>query len=360
MRIAFLGDIALFGRCSTQDYFNEAAALLAEYDYVVGNLETPFSYKKRTYGAKSAYICSDPSQVKLLKQLHVNAVSLANNHMFDYGKEGYETTKQVLNANDIAWFGSEGKDHCITIENNHLAFLGFCCYSTTPLKCVRYGDYGVNEYDVQFVQEKAISYSEKGFLPVLSVHSGNEHVNYPSLDGINAAHLLADTVPLIYYGHHPHVVQGIEKKGDSLIAYSLGNFCFDDVYSSVSKSPLVPLSENNRCSCVLSVVIENSKLISWDIVPIYLGKDKLHVGKGVTPEIIGRYTDAIRQMAPEKYETMRTALLNDYYESRRKNRGMDWYIKRLRPRYFRIILNAIKNDRNYRRCVSDHLKSVTK
>ena len=41
--------------------------------------------------------------------------------------------------------------------------------------------------------------------------------------------------------HHPHVAQGIEMHKSSLIAYSLGNFCFDDVYTSVSKAPLVKL-----------------------------------------------------------------------------------------------------------------------
>ena len=66
MKIALLGDIALFGKGSidknpkAKEYFQEIADHLATYDYVVGNLETPFSIKKKTCGAKSAYICSNP------------------------------------------------------------------------------------------------------------------------------------------------------------------------------------------------------------------------------------------------------------------------------------------------------------
>ena len=115
MKIALLGDIALFGRLSyksSQDidyYFEEVSSFLETMDYVVGNLETPFSVKKKTSGAKSAYIYSDVENIKILKSLHIKAVSLANNHMFDFGKEGYEVTKRLLNENGIEWFGTEGK-----------------------------------------------------------------------------------------------------------------------------------------------------------------------------------------------------------------------------------------------------------
>lgn len=66
MKIALLGDIALFGRMSMteneelHDYFLDISDYLSCFDYVVGNLETPFSIAKKTNGAKSAFICSNP------------------------------------------------------------------------------------------------------------------------------------------------------------------------------------------------------------------------------------------------------------------------------------------------------------
>ncbi len=361
MKLALLGDIALFGRLSYKNsndldyYFEDVAKLLGTMDYVVGNLETPFSVKKRTKGAKSAYICSDIENVRILKSLHINAVSLANNHMFDYGREGYETTKNILHENGIAWFGAEGIDHCIKFQDNKLAFLGFCCYSTNPLMNVAYGDYGINEYDIPIVEGLELAYSEKGFLPILAIHNGIEHVNYPSLDSIKAARLFADAAPCVFYGHHPHVVQGIEERGDSLIAYSLGNFCFDDVYTSVSKEPLISLSDNNRSSCILVVNIEESRIQSWNIIPIYIGRDKMYVGKGATLECINEYTSAIQNMNENAYNQMRTSKLKEYIATRIAKRDFQWYIKRLRPRYIRIILNANNNKNNYNRCVSQHL-----
>ena len=94
MKIALLGDIALFGCFSVNEnknlkqHLKEISDYLAGFDLVIGNYETPFSVKQKKSGAKSAYICSDVENVEVLKWLHINAVNLANNHVFDCGDEG--------------------------------------------------------------------------------------------------------------------------------------------------------------------------------------------------------------------------------------------------------------------------------
>ena len=88
MKIALLGDVAFFGAFSSMDEksisrnFKEVEPYLSKFDYVVGNLESPFSFYKKKYGAKSAYLCADKEAVKALKFLHVSAVNLANNHIY--------------------------------------------------------------------------------------------------------------------------------------------------------------------------------------------------------------------------------------------------------------------------------------
>lgn len=362
MKLALLGDIALFGNLSYKNnpdldaYFSAVADYLATMDYVVGNLETPFSVKKKPNGAKSAYICSDVENVKALKQLHVNAVTLANNHVFDYGKEGYELTKNLLDENGIEFFGSEGKELFKEIEGNKLAFSGFCCYSTNPLQCVKYGEYGVNEFNVRNAEDILLRNQSNGFLNVVAVHAGTEHVNYPSLDTIDVAHRLSAKCPMIYYGHHPHVSQGVERMDQSLVAYSLGNFCFDDVYSSASEKPLIELSENNRSSFILEVTIEDNSIVSYKIVPIYIGKDKMSIGdKGTSEEKIDEYTDAIQQMPREKYAVNRQMSINSYIGQRKAKRDVMWYLKRLRPRYVSILLNAKRNAKKYNQSVKKYL-----
>mgnify|MGYP003311790690 CR=1 FL=1 len=69
--MCLLGDIALFGKCSIagspdwKTYFADIADYLKSFDYVVGNLETPFSHAQKIHGAKSAYLCSDVENINI-------------------------------------------------------------------------------------------------------------------------------------------------------------------------------------------------------------------------------------------------------------------------------------------------------
>ncbi len=358
MKLALLGDIALFGCYTTPEYFKKISDYLSGFDYVVGNLETPFSEKKKTSGAKSAYICAEPSTVNILKQLHVNAVTLANNHMFDYGEEGYELTKKLLEENGIKWFGTEGKELLEEIEGNRLSFAGFCCYSTNPLKCVPYANYGVNAYNIEMAKSFITKSQASGYLPILAVHAGLEHVNYPSIDHIRAARQLAEVGNYVYYGHHPHVIQGVEEYEGSLIAYSLGNFCFDDVYTSVSKEkPLIELTENNRTGIVLELIIDEGKVVSWEEQVVHIGKK----GEGLhfieIPQSISEYNKELvnYEKRVDEYSAQRKAVLDERIAERKAMRNLGWFLKRLRPRYFRLVMDMKKNVRLYNENVQKYI-----
>lgn len=361
MKLALLGDIALFGNLSlrnnnkAKEYFKEVESYLSTVDLVVGNLESPFSEKKKPHGAKSAYICTDPVNIDILKYLHLKIVNLANNHTYDYGKEGLQVTKQVLLANGIDYFGVDGKDVLFENDDCKLAFTGYCCYSSGPYGCVKYGRPGINEFDLGVAQENVKKYKNGGGINVVSVHSGIEHVNYPSLDTIKAAKLLSSQGTIIYYGHHPHVVQGIEKIQGSLIAYSLGNFCFDDVYTLSSSEPSVRLTENNRSSFILEICIEKNAIVSYRVIPVYIGKDRLVLGKGATEEIIKSYTDIIYSMNETDYSAFRNSMIHSYSEERKARRGIMWYVKRLRPRYLVRIMNIKIRSKKYKDKVRKYL-----
>lgn len=364
MRIALLGDMAFFGRMSvnenqqTKDYFSEVADYLKNFDYVVGNLETPFSEKKRTYGSKSAYLCADVENVRILKQLHIDAVCLANNHMFDYGTEGYETTKRVLGNNDIEYFGAEGKELRIDIGSSKLAFSGFCCYTSNPLRCVRYGEYGVNAYNVGIVQQVLKHNANAGYLNIVAVHAGMEHVNYPSLEHVRAARMHADVCPYVYYGHHPHVIQGTEEYKGSLIAHSLGNFCFDDVYTENSSKPLVELTDNNRTGAILELEIEGNKILSWSKQIVYIAKEG-RMKLIETPAEVAEYNSTLSTCEEDtvSYVTKRNQILSARFSERKLARNLMWYLKRLRPKYVKIVLNAHKNANKYNENVLKYIQN---
>ena len=344
MRVALLGDIALFGCCSRPGYFNTIGDYLSSFDYVVGNLETPFSLKRKTFGAKSAYIYASPESSSILKQLNLSAVNLANNHMFDYGEEGYELTKKILAESGIEWFGTEGKELKVELDNNRIAFAGFCCYTTNPILCVKYGDYGVNAYNINKAREILQGFLLEGYLPIFSVHAGIEHVNYPSLEHILAARSLSTVGEFIYYGHHPHVIQGVEVFNGSLISHSLGNFCFDNIYTKASgNKPLIELSDNNRTGMILELTIESNAIVNWEERVIHIGEDSISLLKD--SGLLSDYNVELQTCGNhmEQYNIMRNKIITEREDGRQAMRNLSWYVKRLKPRYLNMLLNSRRN-----------------
>lgn len=362
MKLVFLGDIAFLGKSSIKlnrnykDYFRDVANYLRAADFVIGNLETPFSYKKKIYGTKSAFICADPQDAEILSYLNIGAVTLANNHMFDYGKEAYELTKKILEDRNIAYFGVEGKECLLDLQENKIALTGFCCYSSNPQKNVKFGEYGINEYDLKIAANRVSILSGKGYLPIVSVHAGKEHVNYPSVDTVLAARYLSSISPCIYYGHHPHVVQGIERMNGSLLAYSLGNFCFDDIYQENCNKPFVELSENNRSSIILEVEIKDNVIISYNVIPIYIGKEKISLKENMYNGNLISYTEKLKNVESVEYNEFRSQKIHEFYAVRLSQRNLKWILKRLRPRYAFLMYTNYINKRKYFKCVKSQIK----
>lgn len=364
MKIALLGDIALFGKFSIKnnknfvyDYFYDVAKTLKNFDLVIGNLETPFYNGEKTYGFKSAHIKAEPENVDLLKYLSVSHVNLANNHLFDYGYKGYRSTITTLSKAGIDYFGVDNKISFIKRADNRIAFSGFCCYSTNGLGYYnKKKGYGVNALNC-YEAEKCLTENEKkGYFNIVSVHHGQEHVNYPNYDHIELARKIASKISYIFYGHHPHVLQGIENYKDSLIAYSLGNFCFDDVYTSKSKYPLIKQSENSKKSIILSLSVDNSKLSDYSLIPLYSKDKKLQVDKNrEIIEEINEYSTALK-ISKEEYRVQRKKRLEKYLLERRQKRDLLWYLKRLNHKSLGIIINQMKNKKNYKENVKSYLR----
>lgn len=363
MRLALLGDIALIGNYNINNNVDLLEKLegvseyLSSFDYVVGNLESPFSVKKRKYGAKSAYICTDVENAVVLKALHLDAVTLANNHIFDYGKEGYNTTISILNKCGIDYFGVDGKDLVVERDGNKILFSGYCCYSTNPINVAnRYGAKGVNHFNFEETKRILQEKSNEGYLNVFSIHAGTEHVNYPHIDSIKASRQLADVAPYIYYGHHPHVIQGLENRMGGVIVHSLGNFCFDDLLAEGVSIPQVVLSDNNRKGMVLEVEIVNNIIVSCSTKQVIIQNDGTLVIRD-NVDSIDKYNEAIAKAEDGfgKYMSDRCQIINAYYSRRKRNRNFAWYLKRITPRYAKLLVDSYFNKKNYQKNVRRYL-----
>ncbi|MBO6251889.1 MAG: CapA family protein [Muribaculaceae bacterium] len=358
MKIALLGDIALIGRFSQRSilakgYFSELIKLLAEVDIIIGNLESPFVTDQQPYGAKSAHIGTQLDNIEILKSLGVNFLNLANNHIFDFGRSSYELTKSLLDESGIGFFGTEEKNIIVEKSGEKLQLFGFCCYSTNPL-CI--GKHGVNKLNINSVKSALKQATQNKYLPILSIHTGEEHVNYPNVDYIKWARALSCNYNYILYGHHPHVVQGWESVNRSLLLYSLGNFCFDDIYTSKSSKPLVKLSDNNKRGAIAIIEINKGAIVNYRILPIYMGQEQMTISKN-DDNPFKNFSDSLNFSDELEYSSMRSNLIHEYISSRKSLRDFEWYIKRFNITSVKMILNAKRNAYLYKKNVKNILSS---
>ena len=346
-----LGDIALFGRNTARNpqYREQFAAIkpvLESCDFVVGNLESPLTDSEKTIGGKSAYVKGNPEDAEILQYLGVTHVGLANNHMFDYCRQGLEDTIQILDRLGIAWYGVNGKQAEIRDDHNRVVLLGYCCYSTNGK-----GMGIVNILDPCAAEKDLDSLGDA--LPVLSMHWGEEHVHYPNMDHVQTARKLSKNRRIVIHGHHPHVIQGIETAGNSLIAYSLGNFCFDDVYVKRSKEPLVKLSQDNQESFVWILEVQNNRVEKTEIVPFSFTGGTYRPA----PEIRKKMDNwsAVLNTEKEDYNQQRSTDLNAYLSARKAKRDFQWYLKRMNFESVKMILSGRKNDQEYSRLIKGYI-----
>jgi len=161
--------------------------------------------------ANKTFVFSAPEEyVQIMTTSSVEAVTLANNHTEDFGQEGYENTKRILEENDIAYV-EEDKTSLFTTESG-----------------LTIGLYADSFYlDESEIAENIAALRDQGAqLVICAFHWGDEGSYRHNKKQEGYAHAAIDAGADIVVGHHPHVLQEMESYNGGLIFYSLGNFSF--------------------------------------------------------------------------------------------------------------------------------------
>jgi poly-gamma-glutamate synthesis protein (capsule biosynthesis protein) len=190
-------------------FFRGVKEIFEADDLTLVNLETTFTNSTKKAEKKFCFK-GDSSYTGILKAGSIEMVNIANNHIYDYLDQGFRDTLTALEQDDILYSGE-----------------GFMGLATT--KGIRIVSLGYRGWDVSIKaqMEKDITRArELGDIVLVSFHWGEERKNYPNKTQQSLGHYAIDCGADIVVGHHPHVVQGIEKYKDKYIIYSLGNFSF--------------------------------------------------------------------------------------------------------------------------------------
>ncbi|MCI2252832.1 CapA family protein [Domibacillus sp. PGB-M46] len=181
-------------------------------DLTTVNLETTLT-EATEKAEKKFRFKGDPEYTQILTDGGIEAVNVANNHIFDYLEQGYEDTKANLKAANIGFFGYE--DSFLTeVKGVKVGALGYEGWADTAE--IR----DQVEVDIAQMREKGAA------IVIVHFHWGVERSYVPEESQKTLARFAVDAGADLVVGHHPHVVQGIEEYNGKFIVYSLGNFMF--------------------------------------------------------------------------------------------------------------------------------------
>lgn len=247
VRIALLGDLAAndailarLERGQQRQIAGNVAPVTRQCQLVVANLEASWDREgldQPAGGPEKTHVRTNPSVVKLLKQLNVSVVSAANNHSFDFGFHGWAALRAKLQAAGVRCVGggadlNDAAQPLVFQRNGNR--IGLLAYADPDCGAILadVDTPGANPFDLARAVAEIRDLKKSCTCVVVCFHWGEERVQMPSPKLRGWARQLARAGADIVAGHHPHVLQGYEQVHGSHVFYSLGNFLMADVFDN--------------------------------------------------------------------------------------------------------------------------------
>lgn len=245
--------------------FEKIASTLSAADLAFANLECPLSDAGRDLGHRYSFR-ADPRALEGLKAAGFRVLSVANNHTDDWDRPALLDTLNRLRAAGIRPVGAGENDleaHypvLVDLAGVRLAFLAYVAIEPrdAAAEIDRAGVAWLEPQralaDIRFARPLAD-------LVIVSVHWGLEYAAQPEPWQVRLAHRMVVAGADLVVGHHPHVAQPVERYRDRSIAYSLGNFIFDQ------KSP-----QGVHHGLMLKVTLHGRKIFEVASIPIRIDR----------------------------------------------------------------------------------------
>lgn len=258
------------GRGAVNDPFEHVRPWLRGADLTVGNLESVIVKAPATHSRSldrfraGPLLRVPPYAVAGLQDAGFDVLGLANNHALDLGSEGLAETASHLEAAGIDVIGASPPDEPARqplvreVRGVRLAFLAFNGLSESQA-AHRSTDWSPVGWNPERASEAIAATRDRVDAVIVSVHWGYEYETRVDPAQREAAQALLRAGADLVIGHHPHVVQAIEVEAGRAVAYSLGNFVFDQ-----------PQPEAQR-GLALRVFFDDEGLRAVQILPVWAG-----------------------------------------------------------------------------------------
>lgn len=339
-------DLAL--RSDTEALFGDFLSEIQNADLAITNLESPVTERGKPILKTGPHLKSVAGTLPVLKKAGFDLLTLANNHIMDYGKEGLEDTLAECKLSMFSTVGAglnvreASKPFTINIKGFKIAVINISENEFSTTQNGEPGAYGMDPVD----NFNLISRTKKNADKVLVVvHGGHEHFDLPSPRMKKTYRFYVDSGADAVIGHHTHCLSGSEIYKGAPILYSLGNFLFDRNDSSNE------VSSWNR-GVMLKLILSSSEDIKFELLPFIQGAE--HPGlRSLSEQELEKYNEDIRRIN-EIIED--DGLLAKKFEEYCKNSGR-LYNSYLEPHSVRIV-HALRNRNLLPSLLSDRKKRL--
>lgn len=273
IKLLFVGDIMLDRGIERQIEraedvrfpFLYIADELREADITFGNLEGPISDRGRDQGSIFSFRFN-PQVIEGLSFAGFDILSLANNHIWDWGADALKDTASLLEAAGIKTVGA-GKNYLeanrpamFTVDDTTIAFFAYTTFYPRS-KWAQEHTPGISQLDMETIRVALKEIQDKADIVIVSMHWGEEYKLRSNAEQQKLGQALVVAGADLVVGHHPHVIQEIERYNRGWIAYSLGNFVFDQYFS-----------EETMRGLMLDVRVSNGEITAVNPIEVVLNE----------------------------------------------------------------------------------------
>ncbi|HWB35310.1 MAG TPA: CapA family protein [Rugosimonospora sp.] len=249
--LAVAGDVHFTGRTASllkdpATAFGSIAATLREPDLTVLNLETAIT-TRGTEQPKEYHFRAPATAFDALRAAGVDAVTLANNHVLDYGQVGLADTLAAAQAAHFPYFGigvnadAAWAPLVLTVAGTRFAFIGVSqvhdLASSWVATDTRAGE--ANAIDEARTLAAIRAARSRADVVVVFMHWGTEGNGCPNSEQKSLAGKMSSAGADIILGAHAHVLQGSGWLGNTFVAYGMGNFLWYGTSHSTQTGVLV-------------------------------------------------------------------------------------------------------------------------
>ncbi|MCG6932374.1 MAG: CapA family protein [Gallionella sp.] len=301
LTIAFAGDVMLgrlvndrLRKMQPEQIWGDVLPHLAQSGLRIVNLECALTRHQKQWmrTEKMFHFRADPEAVRVLQAAHIDACTLANNHVLDFETQGLLDTLSVLDSAGIHHAGAGANANQASspaiigtsgAEPSRVALLSYTdnepeFASSAEQAGTNYLEVALDEATLaRIANDIARARAQGADLVVFSNHWGANFVERPSEEFRSFARRVIELGADIYHGHSAHICQGIEIYQGKPILYDTGNFIDDYAVD--------PLLRNDR-SCLFRLVFDERRLCRIELLPVSLSVAQVALARGPEFEAI--------------------------------------------------------------------------